>query len=182
MQILKLKIQILAYTFLAVSTTACVNAQSSAEQKTTAVSTEVATYQPENAGWMTNLDEAYALSKKTNKPIMANFTGSDWCGWCKKLTASVFAHDEFKQWADKNVILLELDYPRRKQVPENIKLQNQNLQQAFHVSGYPTVWVFDLQKDELQNQYSISALGKTGYTATVAEFTSNVDQMIAKRN
>jgi protein disulfide-isomerase len=179
MQISNLKIHVLVFSFFALTTTSCVNAQNSAEVKTVA---PVSDYQPENAGWLTNLDEAYALSKKTNKPIMANFTGSDWCGWCKKLTASVFIHDEFKQWAEKNVVLLELDYPRRKQIPDNIKIQNQNLQQAFHVGGYPTVWVFDLTKDEAANQYNISALGKTGYTPTVAEFTSNVDQMIAKRN
>ncbi|MBK8701992.1 MAG: thioredoxin family protein [Saprospiraceae bacterium] len=146
----------------------------------TAKTTEV--YQPENAGWLTNLDEAYALSKKTGKPIMANFTGSDWCGWCKKLTASVFSHQEFKDWADKNVVLLELDFPRRKVIPDHIKQQNASLQQAFQVGGYPTVWVFDLDKNEGASNYSVSALGKTGYTATVADFTQGVEQMLAARS
>ena len=171
-----MKIQLIVLAFLAFSTSACVNAQNATEVKTIEP-----TYAPENAGWLTNLDEAYALSKKTGKPILANFTGSDWCGWCKKLTASVFVHDEFKQWAEKNVVLLELDYPRRKQLPENIKIQNQNLQQAFHVGGYPTIWVFDLDKDEAKNEYAISALGKTGYTPTVAEFTTGIEQMVANR-
>jgi protein disulfide-isomerase len=138
-------------------------------------------YQPENAGWLTNLDEAYAKSKKENKPIMANFTGSDWCGWCKKLTASVFSQPEFKAWADKNVVLLELDYPRGKQIPEVIRAQNSNLQQAFQVSGYPTVWIFDLNKDEAKNQYSISALGRTGYKASVSEFTNEVTSFLSNR-
>lgn len=177
MQIFNVKIQVLVLAIFALTTSACVNAQTSTETKTATSS-----YEAENKGWLTNLDEAYAVSKKTGKPILANFTGSDWCGWCKKLTASVFIHDEFKQWADKNVVLLELDYPRRKEVPENIKIQNQNLQQAFQVGGYPTIWVFDLQKDDVQNRYNISKLGKTGYTPTVAEFTSGVEQMIALRN
>ena len=137
-------------------------------------------YAAENPGWLVNIDEAYALSKKTGRPIMANFTGSDWCGWCKRLTASVFSKDEFKTWAEKNVVLLELDFPRRKTVPQNIQAQNANLQQAFQVSGYPTIWVFHLNKDEAINQYTIEALGKTGYTATVQEFTSGVEQMIKK--
>ena len=93
---------------------------------------------------------------------------------------SVFTQDEFKKWADKNVILLELDFPRRKVLPQDIQNQNASLQQAFRVSGYPTVWVFDLDKDK-NNQYSIKALGKTGYTATAKEFISGVDQMIARR-
>ena len=137
-------------------------------------------YTAENKGWLVDLDQAYALSKKTGKPIMANFTGSDWCGWCKKLTASVFSTPEFKKWADKNVVLLELDFPRRKQIPDKIRQQNNSLQQAFQVRGYPTVWVFRAKKDPGTGQYELEALGKTGYTPTVGEFTSGVDQMLKR--
>lgn len=137
-------------------------------------------YVATHEGWFVDVDEAFAKSKKTGRPILANFTGSDWCGWCKRLSASVFTQDEFKKWADKNVILLELDFPRRKVLPQEIQNQNASLQQAFRVSGYPTVWVFDLDKDK-NNQYSIKALGKTGYTATAKEFISGVDQMISRR-
>lgn len=137
-------------------------------------------YTAENKGWLVDLDQAYALSKKTGKPIMANFTGSDWCGWCKKLTASVFSTPEFKKWADKNVVLLELDFPRRKQIPDKIRQQNNSLQQAFQVRGYPTVWVFRAEKDPGTGQYELEALGKTGYTPTVGEFTSGVDQMLKR--
>jgi thiol:disulfide interchange protein len=165
---------ILAFFALSLIVTNKVSAQAAAESVES-------TYKAENPGWITNLDEAFALSKKTNKPIMANFTGSDWCGWCKKLTASVFATPEFKVWAQKNVVLLELDFPRGKQIPEKIRVQNSNMQQAFQVSGYPTVWVFDLEKDEVKNNYNVVALGKTGYRATVKEFTSEVDAWMASR-
>lgn len=139
-------------------------------------------YTAENAGWLVDVDEAYAESQKTGKPILANFTGSDWCGWCKRLTKSVFVHKEFKDWAEKNVVLLELDFPRRKKLPAKFQQQNRNLQQAFKVRGYPTVWLFDLDKESGNSQYSISALGKTGYTKTAAEFTSTIDKMIAQRD
>ncbi len=138
-------------------------------------------YPATHEGWMTNLEEAYAKSKKLNKPIMANFTGSDWCGWCHRLSAAVFLKEDFKKWATKNVILLELDFPRRKSLPAEVQSQNSSLQQAFQVSGYPTIWVFDLDRDPKTKQYSIKALGKTGYVPTVQEFTTGVDQMIAKR-
>ncbi len=137
-------------------------------------------YTAENEGWLVDIDKAYEMSKKSGKPIMANFTGSDWCGWCKRLTASVFSQPEFKKWADANVILLELDFPRRKQIPDEIRQQNYSLQQAFNVRGYPTVWVFNLDKNPKDGGYLIEALGKTGYTSTVKEFTSGVDQMIRK--
>lgn len=138
-------------------------------------------YKAENEGWLVKIDEAYAQSKKTGKPILANFTGSDWCGWCKRLTASVFVKPDFKKWAEENVVLLELDFPRRKKVPADIKQQNASLQQAFNVRGYPAVWLFDMDKDAA-GQFSVSALGKTGYTKTVEEFTGGLEKMLLKRS
>ena len=143
--------------------------------------TSMADYKPENEGWLVDLHEAYRLSKETNKPILANFTGSDWCGWCKRLTKSVFIHDEFKEWAKDKVILLELDYPRRKQLPAQIIQQNNSLRQAFGIRGYPTIYVFDLNKNE-KGEFAISALGKTNFKQTVKEFTDDVDSMLANRN
>ncbi|MBK8621699.1 MAG: thioredoxin family protein [Saprospiraceae bacterium] len=137
-------------------------------------------YKAENEGWLVNLEEAFQLSQKTGKPIMANFTGSDWCGWCKRLTASVFVQDEFKKWAADNVILLEVDFPRRKQLPANIQEQNAGLQQAFQVRGYPTVWVFHLTKDAQLNQFQVQALGSTGYKASAQEFIADVNLMMKK--
>ena len=136
-------------------------------------------YKAENEGWLVNLEEAYQQSNKTGKPIMANFTGSDWCGWCKKLTASVFSKPEFNKWAKENVILLELDYPRRKQLPNDIKQQNYNMQQALQVRGYPTIWVFNLKKDSKKN-FQLERLGKTGYKPTVDEFIADVELMLEK--
>ena len=88
-------------------------------------------YSQENDGWLLNFDKAAEQSMKTGKPILANFTGSDWCGWCIRLKKEVFITPAFKKWAKENVILLELDYPRRTQQTEEIKKQNKELQQFF---------------------------------------------------
>ena len=138
-------------------------------------------YKAENPGWLVNLDEAYAEAQKTGKPIMANFTGSDWCGWCKRLTATVFSQPEFQKWAKDNVVLLEVDFPKRKQLPEDIAKQNQGLQQAFQIRGYPSVWIFDMEKDKDTGKFNIEAYGKTGYKATVDEFTTEVDGFLKGR-
>ncbi len=75
-------------------------------------------------------------------------------------------------------MLLELDFPRRFQLPEEIKQQNYGLQQAFGVVGYPTIWVFNLTKTEA-GQYNIDAMGKTGYVAGgPTKFKEGVDAMI----
>lgn len=135
-------------------------------------------YASDKAGWLVDLDEAYAVSVKEKKPIMANFTGSDWCGWCKRLDASVFSKPEFMTWAKKNVVLLELDFPRGKQIPDKNRQQNAAMQQALQVTGYPTVWIFNLDKDKTSGQYQINGLGKTGYTPTVEEFIATTDKMV----
>ena len=138
-------------------------------------------YKASNEGWLVDVNVAYEQSSKTGKPIMANFTGSDWCGWCKKLKASVFDTPEFKTWAAKNVILLELDFPRQKQIPQEIRQQNQSMQQALQVRGYPTVWVFYLQKDAATNNMQINTLGQTGYAPSPTEFISKVEAFLPKK-
>lgn len=145
--------------------------------QTGVLETGVADYKAHAKGWEVDINKAYEISKKTGKPIMANFTGSDWCGWCKKLKAEVFDTPEFKAWAAKNVVLVELDFPRRFQLPEAIKQQNYGLAQAFKVSGYPTIWVFNLTKDA-EGKFNIEAMGKTGYVKGTKAFTDGVDSMI----
>ncbi len=133
--------------------------------------------------WLVDVDEAYEISKKTNKPIMANFTGSDWCGWCMKLRKEVFNTAEFKKWAEENVVLLELDYPKKKKLPAQQAQQNAGLQKAFQVNGFPTIWVFDLNKTgKDQPKFQLQAYGKTGYLrGGSANYTKELDKMIARK-
>ncbi|MBX3420279.1 MAG: thioredoxin family protein [Pirellulaceae bacterium] len=89
--------------------------------------------------WLESYDDAQAASARTGKPILANFTGSDWCSWCIRLHKEVFSTAEFKKWSDKNVVLLELDFPRRKELSAELAQQNQQLAQKFKIQGYPTI-------------------------------------------
>ena len=118
--------------------------------------------------WHTKLQEVYDLSKTTHKPIFAFFTGSDWCGWCIRLQKEVFAKPEFVAWAKKNVILFELDFPRRKQLPDDLQQQNNSLQQALKITGYPTVWLLYMERDEKTNSVNLSTLGSLGYPRSPA--------------
>lgn len=113
--------------------------------------------------WYTDVAKATEVSQAQNKPLMLFFTGSDWCGWCKRLQSEVFFTTEFKDWAKKNVVAVELDFPRGKTLAPEVATQNQNLQQMFGVRGYPTVWfVKSTLKDK---QISFEKLGSTGYVA-----------------
>jgi len=115
--------------------------------------------------WHTDLMKVNEISQKTGKPIFGFFTGSDWCGWCHKLEHDVFAKPAFIKWAKENVVLLELDFPRRKQLPPELVQQNNSLQQAFQVQGYPTIWYFSVTPDPATGKMNINAYGNQGYPA-----------------
>ena len=113
--------------------------------------------------WETDINKAIKVSNKTKKPMLLFFTGSDWCGWCIRLQKEVLKTPEFAKWATKNVVLVELDYPRGKQQPDAIKAQNNGLQQTFGIQGFPTVW-FATAKIK-SGKPSFTGIGNTGYVA-----------------
>ena len=88
-------------------------------------------------GWTDNLETAKAEAKKENKKVLLDFTGSDWCGWCKKLDAEVFSTQEFKDYAAKHLVLVEVDFPRSIKLPDATKKQNDELQAKYKIQGYP---------------------------------------------
>lgn len=142
---------------------------------------------PKELKWYTDFDEARKLAKQENKVVFAFFTGSDWCGWCTRLKKNVFSKPAFKEWAEKNVILLELDFPRRTQLPEKLKQQNAQLQQAFGVRGYPTVWLFNADYNKTTKKIELNAYGSGGYpSGAVAgkeevKFIENMNAILLKK-
>lgn len=92
-----------------------------------------------DAKWLTSMDEALAAAQKAGKPVLVDFTGSDWCGWCIKLRKEVFDTPEFKAWAAKNVILCEIDFPRQKKQDDATKKANEALVKKYGVEGFPTI-------------------------------------------
>ncbi len=119
--------------------------------------------QAQDLVWHKDMTKAIEISKKENKPLFMFFTGSDWCGWCIRLQKEVFKTPEFTEWAKKNVVLVELDFPRKSAQPEAEKRQNAELQQVFAVRGYPTVWF--VKAGELNGKTNFEQLGSTGYVA-----------------
>jgi thiol:disulfide interchange protein len=107
-------------------------------------------------GWLTDHAAALAAAKKAKTPVLMVFTGSDWCPPCKNLHSTVFESEAFKKWAEKKVVLLELDFPRSKEQPMELKEQNQKLQKEFNVSGYPTVIALDAKGKKLFQQVGFS--------------------------
>ena len=113
--------------------------------------------------WHTDINKAVNLSVQTGKPIFLFFTGSDWCGWCKKLVKEVFLKKEFKSWAKKNVILVEIDFPKRTPISDDLKKQNSELGKMFGVRGYPTGWLVNPKITDGKVNYN--KIGSQGYVA-----------------
>jgi len=93
--------------------------------------------------WMTDLPKAQAQAKTDKKLVMLDFTGSDWCGWCIKLNKEVFSTPEFAEYAKKNLVLVEVDFPRAKKQSAEEKKANEGLQQKYKIEGYPTIIVLN---------------------------------------
>src|SRR5271168_4409391 len=95
----------------------------------------------EDAQWLTSVPDAQAQAKKENKLVLMDFTGSDWCSWCKKLDAEVFSKPEFADYAKKNLVLVQVDFPNNKEQSADLKKANQALQEKYKVNGFPTLIV-----------------------------------------
>ena len=119
--------------------------------------------QAQELKWETDVNKAISVSNKTKKPMLLFFTGSDWCGWCIRLQNEVLKTPEFAAWAKKNVVLVELDFPRKTPQSEAIKAQNNGMQQAFGIQGFPTIYFATAKIKE--GKPSFTGIGSTGYVA-----------------
>lgn len=138
------------------------------------------TIQAQELTWQTDMNKAVELSKKSHKPLLLFFTGSDWCGWCMRLQKEVMKTPEFTKWANDNVVLVELDYPRRTPQAPELQRQNMELQQTFAVQGYPTVWFVNATK--IDGKINLQKLGSTGYVAGgPSAWLAGADKILGKK-
>lgn len=104
--------------------------------------------------WLESFEQAKEVAARTGRPILADFTGSDWCHYCELLHNEVFSKPAFHDWAAENVVLLELDFPQRSAQSVELATQNQKLSDAYGITGFPTVLFLDEQG---------KPIGRSGY-------------------
>lgn len=93
--------------------------------------------------WLTHYDSALDRAKAENKVILMDFSGSDWCGWCKKLDREIFATAEFTDYADKKLVLLKVDFPKKVRLSAEQEKHNMALARKYDIEGFPTVILLD---------------------------------------
>src|SRR3954468_20930991 len=97
------------------------------------------------ADWQTDYGKALEKAKAENKRVLLDFTGSDWCGPCIEFRKRVLSRPDFAAYAEKNLVLVEVDYPKRKQQSAGLKRQNEKLSAQYGIDekGFPTIVLLD---------------------------------------
>ncbi len=123
-----------------------------------------------HADWTTDYKAALAQAKAQKKLVLLDFTGSDWCGYCKLLDKEVFTQAAFTDFANKNYIQVTVDFPQQTPLPDAVKQQNDTLGKEFNIDGYPTLIVVDANGKELGRQVGYDP--GSGPDAVVAKLKS----------
>ena len=121
------------------------------------------------SGWLHDYEAAKKQAKEENKPIIINFTGTDWCGWCIKIEKEIFSKDEFKAYAKENLILMEVDFPEKKKQTGEVKAQNKKLDKEFKIEGYPTIFLIDAEGKKLSEDIGYREGGAQAYVDHLKE-------------
>ena len=106
--------------------------------------------------WTDDYADALTRAKAENRFVLLDFTGSDWCGWCKLLDREVFSKDGFKKYAKENLVCVTLDFPRGFELKKKVVAQNEKLSNQYEILGYPTIILLDPNG---------KVIGRTGYQA-----------------
>jgi thioredoxin-related protein len=126
-----------------------------------------------DGSWISDFAKAKSDAAAKKRPICALFTGSDWCPWCIKLESEILSSEEFKSFAEKELVLFIADFPRQSKQSQKLAKQNQGLKETYKVSGFPTVVLMDADGKEL---------GHTGYIDSDQKaFVERLKNMLIKK-
>jgi thioredoxin-related protein len=99
-----------------------------------------------SSNWLTDFEAAKKIAQEKHQLILLNFSGSDWCGPCIRLHKEIFDSEAFQALAEKQLVLLNADFPRLKknQLPKEQQAQNDKLADAYNKTGsFPSTVLLD---------------------------------------
>jgi protein disulfide-isomerase len=125
-----------------------------------------------DAVWLTDLPAAQTQAKSENKIVLMDFTGSDWCGWCKKFKAEVLDTPEFQTYAASHAVLVEVDFPSKKPQADDLKKANAALKTQYDIKGFPTFIALDKTGKEIGRQVGYMEGGPKAFIALLDKYQS----------
>lgn len=124
--------------------------------------------------WETDYQKALSIANERSLPLVLFFTGSDWCGWCKKLEEEVLDTPSFAKVAGEKYVFVMLDFPQRTPISPELKKQNASLRDRYKIKGYPTLVVID-GKENVLAQTGYQQGGPDNYSSHLAQLTKGKD-------
>jgi thiol-disulfide isomerase/thioredoxin len=128
--------------------------------------------QASDLNWSTDFSRTLAQARTDGKMVLLDFTGSDWCPWCIKFDHEVLETDQFATYAQNNLELVLVDFPRAKPQSDALKQANRALADQYHVTGYPTYVLVNYAGNELGRQVGYAAGGPGAFIAELEKFSS----------
>jgi thioredoxin-related protein len=99
-----------------------------------------------DSAWLLDYQLAQNKAKESNKMILVNFSGSDWCGPCIRTHKEIFEKEVFFNYAKDHLVLLRADFPRLKknQLPSEQFKKNNDLALKYNPEGdFPLTLLLD---------------------------------------
>lgn len=122
--------------------------------------------------WLTDFAAAKATAEAEGKPMLLEFTGSDWCIWCIRLNDEVFSREAFVDYADTSLVLVKLDFPQREAQSEELAKQNGALAEKYGIQGFPTILLLSPGGEEI---------ARTGYQRGGPEaYVAHLEKLLKK--
>jgi uncharacterized protein YyaL (SSP411 family) len=129
-----------------------------------------------NPTWNSSLAAALQQAQATQRPVLAVFSGSDWCKPCMMLKQEVFDQPEFVQFTKDKFVLARFDFPRNKKnrLPDAQTKLNEEAAAKLNKEGeFPRVVLISPEG---------KILARTGYRPGGAlAYDAYLEQLLAKQ-
>lgn len=127
--------------------------------------------------WENDFNTAKERASKEHKLILLNFSGSDWCIPCIRMHKQVFEDKAFIDYSEKNLVLLNADFPRLKknQLSKEQQKKNDHLAEKYNSDGtFPMTLLLTAKGEVVAKWEGFPAL-------SAAEFTNEVQKIVDAR-
>lgn len=132
--------------------------------------------------------QAVEKAVKEKKTVMLVFSGLTWCGPCQNYEKNVLSTKIFKDYASKNLVLVNIDIPANKKKNINVKIDGKSYKskgsKALKKEYIETREIYSFSG--VPSTFFINEQGKiiyrfTGATSNPAEFIEKIDKKLKER-